>query len=133
MIRHLTRGLALILFAALLAPATFSQGTPPPPAQEQPMPQQAQVDLTDAELDAFAEAYLDIEGLQRTYEQRLGAVEDPAQAQQIQQEFNVEAQQTLEESDLAPERYDEIIRAAQTDPELAQQIVTRLDEMRADS
>lgn len=131
MTRHLTRGLALALFVALLAaPDALAQQTAPPQTAPQPQ-QQAQVELADDELDSFAEAYLDIEQLQMTYEQRLGAVEDPAQAQQIQQEFSTEAMQTLESSGIGAERYDEIIRAAQTDPALADEIVTRLDEMRA--
>lgn len=135
MTRHLIRGVALALFAALLAaPAAFAQETAPPPAPPptDPQPQQqVEVDLTDDELDSFAEAYLDIEQLQASYEQQLGAVDDPAQAQEIQQQFNDEAMQTLETSGIGAERYDEIIRAAQTDPELADNIVTRLDEMRA--
>src|SRR5690554_7836267 len=93
--RLLTHGLALALFVALFAaPDAFAQQTPP---QTPPPTQQAQppIEVSEGELNAFAEAYLDIEALQATYEQRLGGVEDPAEAQQIQEQFNVEAMQTL--------------------------------------
>lgn len=130
MTRIFSRVLALTLFLALIAaPQAFSQETPPPPPQEQP---QVEIDFTDDELDSFAEAYVDVEALQAEYQAEFGAVDDPEQAQEIQQRFQTDVLQTIEAQGLDAERYDQIIQATQVDPEFTEDVLVRIETVRQD-
>ncbi|MFW5973245.1 MAG: hypothetical protein ACOCTG_04570, partial [Bacteroidota bacterium] len=81
MTRLFTRALTLTMFIALLAgPAAFAQ-------EAAPTPQAVENDFTDDELDAFAEAYVDVEILQAEYQTQFEDVDNPEEAQQIQQQF----------------------------------------------
>lgn len=130
--RILTRTLAIALFVALLgAPAAFAQDTPPPPPPQQEAPQ-VEIDFTDDELDSFAEAYVDVEELQARYQAEFGTVDDPEEAQQIQQRFQSEVNQAIEGQGIDAERYDQIIQATQVDPEFTEGVLVRIEEARSE-
>ncbi len=128
MTKIFSRLMALTLFVALLAaPEALAQQTAPP-TQQPPV----EIDFTDNELDAFAEAYVDVEALQAQYQSEFGAVDDAEQAQQIQQRFQIDVLQTIENQGIDPETYDQIIRATQVDPEFTEDVLTRIASARQD-
>lgn len=128
MTRFLSRGLTLALFAALFAaPVAFAQGTPPPAPQPQ---MEVTTDFTDEELDAFAQAYIDIEAVQMRYQNEYGTIEDPTQAQQVQEQFQTEVFAILDESAIDAQRYEQVIMATQADQEFAQNVLMRIEMLR---
>jgi hypothetical protein len=131
MIRFLSRGLALTLFAALLAaPAALAQATPP---ADQQVPQQQQavpIDFTETELDAFAEVYVEIEDIRAGYQAEYGAVEDPTEAQAIEQRFQNDVMEVISASDIEPERYDQVIMATQMDQDFTESLIERIEAVR---
>lgn len=128
MTRTFSRLMALMLFVALLAaPEALAQQTAPPAQQPQ-----VEIDFSDDELDSFAEAYVDVEALQAQYQAEFGTVDDPEQAQQIQQRFQTDVLQTIEAQGLDAERYDQIIQATQVDPEFTDDLLARIESVRQD-
>lgn len=128
MTRFLSRGLAFALFAALFAaPVAFAQDAPPPAPQPQ---MEVATDFTDEELDAFAQAYIDIEAVQLRYQNEHGTIEDPTQAQQVQEQFQSEVFQILEQSAIDAERYEQVIMATQSDQEFAEGVLARIEMLR---
>lgn len=122
----LQRASILALAASLIVPAALAQTPQPQPEQQAP-----QVDPSEDELEDTAELLVDIEDVQREYQERLRATENPEDAQAIEQEMREEIDQTIEDFEgLSAERYDEIIRAAQADVELKEKIVALLEETR---
>jgi hypothetical protein len=122
--RIVARGITLAVFAALLAaPAALAQEVAPP----QP---EIVTDFDEAELDAFASAYLDIEGLQIHYQTEYGDVDDPEQVQQLQLQFQHEAAEILDDAGITVEKYEQIIIAAQADEQFAEDLIARIEALR---
>lgn len=120
MIRSLLQRAGLLaLVASLVVPAVLAQGQQP----QQPAPQ---VELSDREVQMVAELAVDIEDVRTEYRSRLqdGGSED---ARALQKEMQSEITQTIEDFDgMTPERYDNVMRAAQADDELKQRILTQI-------
>lgn len=125
MSRLFLSGLALALCGAMLAAPTAS-------AQDMAPEPQVTIDFEDAELDAFAHAYVEIEDLQMRYQAEYGEVDDPAAMQQIQDQFHAEATEAIEESGISVERYEAVIMATQADPEFAQEVLERVEAIRVE-
>ncbi len=125
--RILFRSLGLLVLASLLmVPAALAQGQQPP--QQAP-----EVDVDEEEIQTVAELYVEIEEIRQSYQPRFQEMEDPQEAQELQQELRAEIDQAIqEEEDMTAERYDEIIRAAQVDEELRNQILAAIEEVRGD-
>jgi 3-hydroxyacyl-CoA dehydrogenase len=133
MIRPLLQNtVVLALVVSLFAPAALAQSQQQAPQQQQqPGPD---VEVTDDEVDQVADVLISIEEVQAKYQQQLRDAEDRETAQSIQQEMSDEIDQTIEShDDLSVDRYDEIIRAAQRDTELKEQIMARVNEKREDT
>ncbi len=123
MIRSLLQRAGLLaLVASLIVPAALAQNQQP----EQPAPE---VELSDEEVQMVAELAVDIGDVRSEYRSRLqdaGASED---ARALQEEMQNEITQIIEDFDgLTPERYDNIMRAAQADDELKQRILTEVEK-----
>lgn len=106
----MTRRIILaLLFAVFAVPAAF-----------------AQAQFTDSELDAFAEAYTEIETIRAAQADELAIVEDPTEAQDIQERTQTRIDDVLSSAGLSAERYNEILAAIERDPELAEDVMTRV-------
>lgn len=70
------------------------------------------------ELIDFANAYIDVQEIQNEMEQALATVQDPEEANRLQQAANEEMAEAVEEHELSVERYSEIVIALNTDEEL---------------
>jgi len=128
----LQKTFVLALAVPLFAPAALAESQQQAPQQQQqPGPD---VEVTDDEVDQVAEVLISIEEVQAEYQQQLRDAENRETAQSIQQEMSDEIDQTIEShDDLSVDRYDEIIRAAQRDTELKEQIMARVNEKRAET
>jgi hypothetical protein len=119
--RYFKGFLGMFICAVLfMAPAAFAQDAPVTDAP----------DFTVEELEAFAEAYVDVEEVQARFHAEYGEVEDPEEAVRIQEEFEAEVTSAVEARGLEAERYDAIVRTSQTDEEFARGLLARIDEVR---
>lgn len=121
-----------VVLAVFMAPVALAQGgggqqQPPPPQQQQQAPD---VDVSDEELETVAEVYLKLEEVQEKYREDFNETQDPEAAQELQQQLQDEANQVIEDHEgITPDRYDEIIRAAQADPELRDQLLAEIEQL----
>ncbi len=125
----LSRTLGLLALLALLtAPAALAQvqqQPPPPPPPE--------TDFSEEEIYAAAEVFVKLEALQQEYRAQLSNVEGPEEARQIQSELQTEAMQIVEDHEgIDTDTYDQLVRAAQTDQELRQELLTTIEEIKAE-
>jgi predicted exporter len=125
--KHVMRyvGLAL-LFTFVLAVNGYAQ------EQEQQMMQQqpgAEVNVSEQELDQIATAYSKIHEIRIELQENLAEVEDPAQAQQMQQQAGDAMVGAVEDSGLDVETYNQVMEAVQTDEELREQLSAKLEQL----
>ncbi len=112
--------------------ASQQQGQPPAGQQQQPPPgqQQApQIEVEEDELRAFTEAQVEIEGLRGEYQTRLQEAEGQEEARQIEQEANEEMVGVVEDQGLDVQRYTQIARAIDSDPDLRQRFMELRQEL----
>lgn len=128
MIRSLiSRFGVLVLAISLFVPAALAQGQQGQQAQDPP----PEVDVSEDELDDVAELVVQIEEVRAEYRKELQGTQDAEKAQSIQQEMSSEIEGTIEDFEgISVDRYDKIMRAAQADNELRDQIMSRIEELR---
>jgi GTP1/Obg family GTP-binding protein len=90
--------------------------------------QQQTIDVSDQQLQQFADAQMEIAGIQQEFSGRLQEVEDPEKARELQREANEEMTTAVEEAGLDVESFNQIAMAIQNDPELQQQLTSMLQE-----
>jgi hypothetical protein len=107
-------------------PEAAPPGDPAAPPQD-PMgpgtPQGDAGDISSSEIEIFSSLQIELMQLQQNLQQRAQAGEDP---QTLQQEMDRKALEIVEGSDLSVTRFETIARQAQNDPELRQQIETKM-------
>lgn len=124
----LAMGAAGIAGAGLVSAQTQPQ-SPPPPQPERPQPQQPQqaVQVTDQEVQHFAEVYTESRSVRQEYSEKFQNAENQEEAQAIQQEMNDEMMEIIEASPLTPQRYQEIASATAQNDQLRQRILDELN------
>jgi len=120
--RFLAKGLSIFVVLALFAAPVTAQDMEPEPVE---------VELTDEEKEAIATAYVDLQELQAQYREEFADLQDPEEAQQVQQQFREEQQGIVEDSGISLERYDQAIQATQTDAELRDELLALIEEEQA--
>jgi Domain of unknown function (DUF4168) len=112
----LRKGIAVknVLFSAALALALAASG---------PVWAQAQPEFSDQQLESFVVAAIAVEEVIREWNPRIQAAQDDAHAAQLREQANAELMEVITQADgITLERYQEIGRAAQADPDLATRI-----------
>jgi len=117
---HLTK-----LLAAVVA-MTFSLAAVAQQDQAGQMQQQQTIDVSDQQLEQFADAQTEIASIQQDFSSRLQEVEDPEKAQDLQRQANDEMTAAVEEAGLDVESFNQIAMAIQNDPELQQKLTEML-------
>ncbi len=118
MSRSFLRIAALFTFVALLAaPAAFAQDA-------------TTDEVTDDELAAFANAYVDVEAIQAQYDEAAAATEDPEEAQAIQARYQENINTAIAAHGIDNSRYDAIVQTMQSDTEFAQRVLAKVQEVR---
>jgi glucose/arabinose dehydrogenase len=126
--------------ALALCGTAFAQqpgaGTTPPDAQEpqqqaqppapQPGPAPGAAEVSDEQLERFADAYTEVAQLRDEYTQQIIQAEDPDRATELQQEANERMIEAVEEKGLSVGEYNMIAEAMDRDPELQERVLQKL-------
>jgi hypothetical protein len=106
--------------------AVVAQAQAPAPAP-QPAPQT--VEITPAELDAFADAYEAVSEIEAEYTAQMQQTTDQSELMRLQQDAQARMSEAVEATDgMNVQRYVEILTVAQADPTLNAMIVERLQQ-----
>lgn len=99
-------------------------------AQEHQMQQQppVEVDVSDTQLEQFAEAQVSIIEIQQDFSGRLQGVEDPDRAHELQVQANEEMTEAVADAGLDVESFNAIAMAIQNSPELQQRLTAMLQD-----
>lgn len=88
----------------------------------------ADIDVSDQQLEQFADAQVSIIEIQQDFSARLQGVEDPERAQELQVQANEEMTSAVDEAGLDVESFNAIAMAIQNDPELQQRLTEMLQD-----
>lgn len=88
----------------------------------------AESEFTNDQLDSFANAVVEVNPLIEQWNQRIQTAENEEQAQQMSQQARTEVVSTIEDNGLEVETYNQIVEAAQSDPDLRQDIQGRIEQ-----
>lgn len=109
----------VVLLAFLVAPAQAQDASQSAPAPEQAeVADEAQVQIPDEELQSIAAAYVAVENLKAVYEESLTDAADDQAAEAVKQELAAAKSETIANSGVSVERYEEVLTLAETDQEL---------------
>lgn len=87
------------------------------PQGQQPM------NITDAQLQEFAEAQATVGQIQSKFQAQAQAVETQEEMQMIQQQASEQLAQAIQRTDLSVQEYNQIANAVQTDPQLREKYI----------
>ncbi|WP_157018632.1 DUF4168 domain-containing protein [Mesorhizobium xinjiangense] len=106
---------ACLSMSAGLATQAMAQETQAPAAQS--------AEFGDEKLQSFAVALVKVQSVQQEYAQKLQATGSEEEQATLQQEATGKMMEAVETTDgISVDEYNQVITAAQTDPELAQRI-----------
>ena len=97
--------------------------------QEMMMPQPGSVEVSDAELEKVANAYIQITEIREAFQESLAEVSDPEQAQQLQEQAGQAMVDAVQDNGLDVQKYNEVMEAAQVDEELREQLLTHMQKL----
>jgi len=117
------RGLLMVLSAVAVSGAYGVAGA------QQPDP--TDVEVSGAELERFANAYVAVLEIGEAMEAELASVQSQEEAQAIQEEARREMVEALEARGLTVARYQVIARLVNTDPELQAEFLALLEELQS--
>jgi uncharacterized protein HemX len=119
----------VLIAAAALA---FSAGSL---AQQQPAPRAApptgqaqELQLSDADLEKFADIYVDLLETQGKFEQELGSAETEEEARDVQARIQIESVEKLTRHGWTAERYVLVGEAIRSDPTLTEKTLALIDD-----
>lgn len=115
----------LALFMAAGASQVSAQQATPAPAT-QPAPAMQASDISDKQLESFADSLGEIMEIRQDFTAKLEKTGDPAEAQQLQQEANEKMMNTVQDNDLSIEEYNAINQAVQNDPKLRDKVISMI-------
>lgn len=117
--------LALLLGAPLAAAPALAQ-TPP---EQAPPAAGSEIETVDeVKLDKFADAYVAVEEIRIEASAELEGATDGESAQTIEQDARTRMLKAVEESGLTVEEYNDIAQQVNANPELREDVQTRIDE-----
>jgi len=120
MMRSSVMTVMLALMGIAGAPLTWAQSEP---AQIE----QSKATYSDAELKSFAAAAVDVHRINSNYLPKL-ADANPDEQRQIEKQALQETTQAVEKQGLTSDKYDAILTAAQTKPDVAKKVEQYLNE-----
>ncbi len=120
--------LCLAIAPLALAQASVTQDA----AQEAPADddalEESVPEVSDAQIEAFAEAYAALDRVRTKYERKLQETDDQDEARELQLEANEAYVEAIEESGMDPEEYQQVATAVNADPEVRARVTELLDE-----
>jgi hypothetical protein len=114
----------MTIAGASLAAAQSSNGARPsaPSAKPATPPSAAAASISDQELKTFAVAALEVRKINDNYRPRYQSADTPAAKQQVQKEATDKMAAAVAQKGLTVDKYNQIVRVAQADPDVAKQI-----------
>jgi len=127
---HFAKACMIPIFSGLLlAPLMLSAADQHAEAQQGDMvEQQPMAEVDEANLEKFADAYIDVGEIHNEYSQLLQEVEAPEQAQELQQEANDKMVEAIQANDLEVQEYSEIAAAIEQNPEMRERVVGMIEQ-----
>ena len=123
MIRSRILTIAFALLGVAFAPVSFAQ---PDRGAEQKA-----TSYSEAELQSFAEAALEVKRIKVAYIPKLEAAASEEEHAKVKKEASQEMKRAVEERGISVDKYQEILASALTNPELAQRVNKYLEGTRA--
>ncbi|WP_416138374.1 DUF4168 domain-containing protein [Halomonas sp. HK25] len=120
--KRMTALISAALLSAGLMSATAHAQQDPAAAPEQPQASAPAMDISDQQLQQFADASEEIVVISQEYTERLQAAEDEPAQQEVQMEANDKMVEAVEDSGLDVDTFNAIGQAVQQDPELMQRV-----------
>lgn len=117
---------ALGLAAGSIGPATaqVEQPAPPPDPAQQPA-----VDVSDADMQKFAEIYVDVETTRVQVAEEMNAADEEVAAEEAQVRLHQELASTIEEHGWTVDRYNQVATAISNDPEKRDKTVELINQL----
>jgi hypothetical protein len=114
-----------LLAGALMSPQMLSH------AQEAPKPPTTQPNkASDAELRAFAKAYVEYRKIRQKYRPESRAAKDPQESKKIQDEANSKVKDALAKQQLTVQNYNRLFTLVNNDESLRKQAMKLIEEER---
>lgn len=126
---RITRSLAGVMAVAV---SIFITALPGQAQQPQPQGQEDLPEISQEELDTFADAYLEIDQIRLQMQTQMQSAQDQETANQIQQEANEQIGTILEEHGFTVEEYQQITQILNVDPEQRAEFQELLEEKQAE-
>ena len=123
-LNRMVLGAMAILWITSVTPATSAQEAPKQAPAGDPST------VSDKDLRAFANAYVEYHKIRQTYEAHLGKVQDPKEKEKIQREGDSKVKQALEKQKLTPESYNRLFTAVNRNEQLRQKALKLINEER---
>lgn len=127
---------AILCGLGLAAGTSLAQENPPPeappqppPPQERPANPQQQVDVSDAEVQKFAEIFVDVQDTRDELSRELQDTESPQNAQQVQERMRQAITETIQEHGWNVQKYNRIATAINNDPEMREDALEIIDNL----
>lgn len=84
-------------------------------------------DVTEEDLETFAEIYADLERESRRYERAIANAKSEEEAQEIQARMQRDSLRVLEKRGWSPEKFDRVAKAVTANPDLAAEALRRIE------
>jgi hypothetical protein len=94
-------------------------------AQQAPSAAPAQ-DVTDADIEHFANAVMAVEEVRQTYEKALATTDDEGEKTSLQQEAQEKMVNAIQDEGLTVQQYQMVAQAVQSDPEMWKKVQQHL-------
>lgn len=87
------------------------------------------LEVSEAELDRVASAYIEISRIREDFQESLAEVTDPEEAQLMQEQAGEAMVEAVQDNGLDVQKYNQVMEAAQVDEELREKLLSRLEQM----
>ena len=123
------KGLFTSAAAALffLTGPLYAQEPAPPPAQPAPGLGEP-IEVSDEDLETFADIYVALEKTLSAYEQELAAAETQEDAQKAQAKLQEDAFARIAEHGWTPDQYNRVVQAVNADAALREKAIALIEE-----
>lgn len=118
----LAAGMTIAGASLAVAQSNGTSRSAPPDARITMPPAAAAAAISDQDLKSFAVAALEVKKINDSYRPRYRSADTPAAKQEVQKEATDKMSAAVEQKGLSVDKYNQILRVAQANPDVAQQI-----------
>lgn len=119
-------GLAMLALGGI--PSANAQGYGNPPEQQQPP--QAAPDLSEKDLQLFAQASVKVSDISRKWQAEISKTQDPNKMTEMQRQASQEMAEAVREEGLSIKKYNVIFKSLQEDPAIRRKVEKLREEVR---